>query len=245
MLSNNVKQIDFSTLEKVITTNDLSGLNSKEKVDYMVSVCNSLGLNPMTRPFQLLKFQGKETLYAAKDCTEQLRKKHNVSIMTLESNILEGGVYIVKAVAKLPCGRMDSSTGVLSIKGLSGDALANAMMKTETKAKRRVTLSICGLGMLDESELDTMSGAQRIDIDVIEHKRYDDKTKDLDLMKVKILFNGSSDMKALEENFKIMIKAYPQLKEEIIVLKDLKKEMIIDRDMASLIDEKEVSNESI
>jgi hypothetical protein len=30
-------------------------------------------------------------------------------------------------------------------------------MKCETKAKRRVTLSICGLGMLDEAELDTVN----------------------------------------------------------------------------------------
>jgi len=32
-------------------------------------------------------------------------------------------------------------------------------MKCETKAKRRATLSICGLGMLDESELETIPGA--------------------------------------------------------------------------------------
>ena len=29
-------------------------------------------------------------------------------------------------------------------------------MKAETKAKRRVTLSICGLGMLDETEVETV-----------------------------------------------------------------------------------------
>ena len=40
-------------------------------------------------------------------------------------------------------------------------------MKAETKAKRRVALSICGLGMLDETEVDTarsrgtVSGAAR------------------------------------------------------------------------------------
>ncbi|EOV0478051.1 hypothetical protein ACOIM4_001927, partial [Campylobacter coli] len=45
-------------------------------------------------------------------------------------------------------------TGALNIKNLGGDNLANAIMKAITKAKRRVTLSICGLGMLDESELD-------------------------------------------------------------------------------------------
>jgi len=41
---------------------------------------------------------------------------------------------------------------------LKGDALANALMKCETKAKRRVTLSLAGLGWLDETELETIPG---------------------------------------------------------------------------------------
>jgi hypothetical protein len=43
---------------------------------------------------------------------------------------------------------------------LKGDALANALMKAETKAKRRVTLSIAGLGWLDETELETIPHGQ-------------------------------------------------------------------------------------
>jgi hypothetical protein len=39
--------------------------------------------------------------------------------------------------------------------------LANALMKAETKAKRRATLSICGLGMLDETEVEDIQGAQQ------------------------------------------------------------------------------------
>jgi hypothetical protein len=38
-------------------------------------------------------------------------------------------------------------------------------MRAETKAKRRVALSIVGLGILDESELDTVPQAQRVTID--------------------------------------------------------------------------------
>ena len=34
-------------------------------------------------------------------------------------------------------------------------------MKAETKAKRRATLSICGLGMLDETEIETIPDARR------------------------------------------------------------------------------------
>jgi hypothetical protein len=37
-------------------------------------------------------------------------------------------------------------------------------MGAETKAKRRVTLSLCGLGMLDESETDTMPEHVREDV---------------------------------------------------------------------------------
>lgn len=42
----------------------------------------------------------------------------------------------------------------------SREALANALMKAETKAKRRVTLSIAGLGLLDESELEDAAPAR-------------------------------------------------------------------------------------
>jgi hypothetical protein len=48
----------------------------------------------------------------------------------------------------------------VSIAGLKGDALCNALMKSETKSKRRVTLSICGLGLLDESEVGTIKDAR-------------------------------------------------------------------------------------
>jgi hypothetical protein len=59
-----------------------------------------------------------------------------------------------------PDGRMDESTGVVTLGNARGDNLCNAMMKAETKAKRRVTLSICGLSMLDETEVETVPGAQ-------------------------------------------------------------------------------------
>ena len=43
--------------------------------------------------------------------------------------------------------------GFARIENLQGDALGNAMLKAVTKAKRRATLSMCGLGMLDEDEV--------------------------------------------------------------------------------------------
>lgn len=142
-------------IQKLVLDGDLSKMSQQQKVDYYNRFCQSLGLNPLTQPFQLLKFQGKERLYATKDCTEQLRKIHGVSIIELTSQKLED-VYVVTAKARDKEGKVDASTGAVVIGSTKGDALANALMKAETKAKRRVTLSICGLGMLDEAELDTM-----------------------------------------------------------------------------------------
>jgi hypothetical protein len=42
---------------------------------------------------------------------------------------------------------------------MRGD-FGNVVMKAVTKSKRRVTLSLCGLGMLDESEVETIPDAK-------------------------------------------------------------------------------------
>ena len=63
------------------------------------------------------------------------------------------GVFTIVAKVTDRDGRTDMATGAVNIKALQGENLANAFMKAETKAKRRATLSICGLGFLDESEL--------------------------------------------------------------------------------------------
>lgn len=162
-LNNSFKQIDGKLLEKVILNNDLSGLSPIEKVNYVKRLCESLDLNLVTKPIQIMKFQNKEVPYFTKDASEQLRKNNRVSITKMETKILEGGLYVVTAYATMPDGRQDCSTGAIVINGLKGDALANAMMKAETKAKRRVTLSICGLGFIDETEVDSLPNVKKID----------------------------------------------------------------------------------
>jgi hypothetical protein len=156
-------QSNTQVLEKVILGNDLSSLSSIEKVQYVKNICDSIGLNPITRPIQLIKFQGKEIPYFTKDSTEQLRKINKISISIKDTKIIDD-LYLVTAEATTADGRTDSSTGAITISGLKGDAKANALMKCETKAKRRVTLSICGLGFMDESEVDSMPGAVKLSV---------------------------------------------------------------------------------
>lgn len=155
----------LAAVEQAITAGNLAALNPAQRLFYYNQVCESVGLNPLTRPLDFIQLNGKLVLYAKKDATDQIRKLHGVSITCVEQTIQEG-CCIVTAFAKDKNGKEDSDMGVVPLKGLSGDAYANAIMKAVTKAKRRVTLSICGMGLLDESELDTVKDAQPMPIDM-------------------------------------------------------------------------------
>lgn len=142
-------------IERVLLEGDLSALTPEERVSYYRAVCKSLRLNPLTRPLEYVKLNNRLVLYARRDCTDQLRALYNVKVSIVKEEERDG-LRLVHARASLPNGRTDEDVGAVSIKGLSGDQLANALMRCTTKAKRRVTLSICGLGLLDETELETI-----------------------------------------------------------------------------------------
>lgn len=153
------EQIDVTAIENVIAKGDLSQLSPVERVAYYVNTCRSLGLNPMTKPFDFIKLNGTTQLYATRGATDQLRDVRGVNIVSLVKERVDD-LFMVTATAELPDGRRDTATGVVAIGGLRGNDLANALMKAETKAKRRVTLSICGLGWMDETEVGTVRDAR-------------------------------------------------------------------------------------
>ena len=146
-------------IEQVLVMGDLSRLNPDQRNAYYKAVCDSLGLNSLTRPFEFIVLNGKLTMYARKDCTDQLRKLHGVSIRIVGRDVMDD-LMVVTAEATDKTGRTDSSIGAVSTAGLRGEAKANALMKAETKARRRVTLALCGLGILDESEVDGIPNAR-------------------------------------------------------------------------------------
>lgn len=149
----------MATIEQVLIRGDLANLIESQRVQYYQEVCKLVGLNPTTKPFDYITLNGKLVLYANKGCAEQLRQVHKISIR-ITSRETHEGVYVVTAQAEGRGGRVDESTGAVTIKALGGEELANAMMKAETKAKRRVTLSICGLNMLDDTEVQSIPEAK-------------------------------------------------------------------------------------
>lgn len=145
-------------IERVLIGGDLSKLSADDRMTYYMRVCESAGLNPLTQPFDYITLNGKLVLYAKKNCTDQLRTIHDISVVTLDKDVSEG-ILTVTAKVQNARGRTDADMGSVHIAHLKGDALANAIMKAATKAKRRATLSICGLGLLDETEIETIPAA--------------------------------------------------------------------------------------
>jgi hypothetical protein len=165
MMTGEMQTKDQATMmETVVVGGNLAALSPSDRLAYYRAVCESLGLNPLTKPFDYIQLNGRLTLYARRDATDQLRKIHGVSLSIVSRDSV-GDVYVVTAKAQDRDGRSDESTGAVSLKGLAGEALANAYMKAETKAKRRVTLSLVGLGWLDEAEVAGVPSAQPVVVD--------------------------------------------------------------------------------
>ena len=135
-------------------------LDAKGKENALRQMCHSLGLNPAGVPIQFITLNGKLVPYLTRGATDQIRARAGISTEIVERATVQGA-YSVRVKVTMPDGRTDESTGAVNIEGLKGESLANALMKAETKAKRRATLSAVGLGMMDESEIPTEGNQAR------------------------------------------------------------------------------------
>ena len=154
-MENQLSNINTEILSSLILKGDISGLNSTQRVQYVTNLCQRIGLDPLTQPFKILKLQGKEVLYADKGCAQQLCKVYQISTEVTKREKIED-IYIVTVRATGKDGRFTDEDGAVTIGASKGDILCNAMMKAVTKAKRRAVLAYCGLGMLDETEIETI-----------------------------------------------------------------------------------------
>lgn len=213
-------------MEKVVIEGDLSKLTPQERMFYYNQVCKSLNLNPLTQPFAYIRLNGKLTLYAKKDATDQLRNLNKISIIKLETSVIDG-VYVVTAHARSKDGQEDVSTGAVSIQGLKGDALANAMLKAETKSKRRVTLSLCGLGLTDESEIDSIPNSKIENIDQQTGELIEDNVKTGEILQRALTHIESIETEDALKNaflsYAKELKSDKKSMEQLIFAKDLRK----------------------
>lgn len=155
---------------------DVSTMKPQERAQYCWKLAESVGLNPLTKPFDIIPLGGKTVVYANRTAADQIRKIRGITSKILYHGPLVLGTTLVKdkdgnqqqipnfrpdvyqVIVEMTDkeGRVETATGCVNVKDYSGEALSNQIMKCWTKAMRRGTLSMGGLGFLDELEVDTI-----------------------------------------------------------------------------------------
>jgi hypothetical protein len=151
-------------LQHILATGDLAKLSNTQRVHHYLNLCASLGLNPASRPFDWIEFYDPETkskkltLYFNQSGAAQLRRNHQISVHVIRRDVIGGDgdepMCVVEMGGKTPNGRDGVAIKYVSLMGynqqrgkyrLGGQQLANAYMKAETGALRRLALSMVGL----------------------------------------------------------------------------------------------------
>lgn len=154
----------WTAIQSALAKNDYSKLTEQERAVLLNKTCESMGLNPLGQPFGFFDQGGKVVLYAKRACSDQLSKIHGLSIIECGESFNEKTrILTVKVKMKDRDGRESMNRGDVFIgPNLTGEPLANAYMKCHTKAVRRCTLAMCGLGFLDETEVEDIRQPQAL-----------------------------------------------------------------------------------
>jgi hypothetical protein len=123
----------------------------------IMKLCNFFGLNPLTNPFLIVRFaDGDEKIYVTRDGCNQLRHKLAIDTYGLRVEFIEEKLVISVISGKNKHGRVSDESGSVSLVGLTDAQKADAVMKSTTKAKRRLTLDLSGLSVLSDVEVADM-----------------------------------------------------------------------------------------
>lgn len=143
-------QLTDTMIEHAIIAGDFSNLSEEQKTEHYHAVCKATGIPFEIRPFGYFQNEGKTQLMALKAGTDYARKMHCISVTKLTREVVDE-LVIVTVEGSTKDGRTDSAIGAIALPS-SPKERADAIMSAETKAKKRLTISLAALGMLDESE---------------------------------------------------------------------------------------------
>ena len=161
------QEVAPETLAAVLGSGDLAQLSARQRVEYLDALCKSVGLNPFTRPFEFISFQGKVTVYATASAFQQLAGIHRATLKVDQATRHQDG-WEVWVTASFPDGRTVQDVGWVGIgQKAGGEQVGNALKKSVTQGYRRAIRAAVGLPFLAPEELDTLppSDVSRITVD--------------------------------------------------------------------------------
>ena len=136
---------------------DLSKLTAEAQNEYVLAICEFLNVPPELGLIGLSWMDTGDgarqlTPYVRKGATDIIRDRRGIDVDSLDE--ANGPGYVGwKVKGHDSAGRHEIAVGAVSIDGLKGRAVADAVKTAQTQACRRMTLQFAGGGFLDESEI--------------------------------------------------------------------------------------------
>ncbi len=166
--------LDDAQFNEIVQTGSIALLSVNQRSSYLWHLAKNLGLDPLTKPFDLIPNRdGKLVIYANRGASDQLRvKKGLTDEITFAGHPMMGDevrkdIYEVHVKLTDPeTKRTGEGIGCVGTDGLTGEAYADAKMKAHTKALRRTTLAFLGLGMPDETEVASFAPTSEAEVTV-------------------------------------------------------------------------------
>lgn len=205
----NKERISLKKLLGVFGANgSLHHLDNAGLVAFRAKLCNYVGLNPYTLPFRFYSNSAGEIfLYATKDACAQLRELKGISVTNTTDYIRDDVLrtITIKITGMNKKGRSSIATGSVSYENIPPKDITdasenkdkdkdkaimynnnhNCIMWAETKALRRLTLDLSGLGVLADVEVRDMQDVAELnvipeekeegDVDIVQRDKNADK----------------------------------------------------------------------
>jgi hypothetical protein len=147
----------------ILARGNIASLSEEDRTRYILALCEALSLDPRFKPIDLIPGQGGALVpYLNRGATDSLARREGIQRVT----VVSPKVVDIDGVKCVLCIARATDTRTLRYEERTATMImrdhANAYMRCETKAIRRATIAVLGIGMLDESELDGIRGADAI-----------------------------------------------------------------------------------
>jgi hypothetical protein len=153
--------METAAVKEYFRSGNVAAMTDDERDYVRVKLCQKYDLDPILRPFDLISFNGGMKFYMTASATNQLA---NAKSLTREVLLLEVNAeqMLARCTVKVSDtnGRAETANAFIAVSKflaptkenpvprkvlMDGEDLANALLKLETKAKRRATMSFFGV----------------------------------------------------------------------------------------------------
>lgn len=139
--------------QRALMRGDLRGLDKDQIASVVATMTERMGVSPALAPIDIIPTrEGKLVLYINARGAAELRKRHGISIDSLEPIKTDPDVVVLRCVVSDPDGKRDSAIGACEYDPARPGTIARAWMVAETRAKRRATMSAVGIFLEAESD---------------------------------------------------------------------------------------------